>query len=99
MPESSSLQQLRELVRTDAALRQALAGAADAAELQSIGQQRGISLSADEAQQWLATEVASADGLSPEALNAISEGLSLTDEDLDGIAGGETGGEAIVVGL
>lgn len=93
-----SLDQLRDLARTDEALNLALAGASDAADVQSIGQQRGISLSEAEAKQWLASEARAAEALSPEELNAISEGLSLSDEDLDAIAGGGgfPGGEALI---
>ena len=94
----SSLQQLRELADNDQVLQLALDGAADASELQAIASQRGIALSSSEAEQWLAAGGSATSGLSLEELDAISEGLSLSDEDLDAIAAGETGGEAIMVG-
>jgi PP-loop superfamily ATP-utilizing enzyme len=92
----ASLHQLRELAGSDQALQLALAGATDAAEVQAIANQRGIQLNDSAAQQWLADAAPMAAELSPEELEAISEGLSLTDEDLAAVAGGQTGGEAII---
>lgn len=93
----SSLQLLRDQALTDEVLRLALAGASEAADVQSIAQQCGIPLSAAEAQQWLAADTSPTAALSPEELNTLSEGLSLSDEDLDAMAAGAyPGGEAII---
>ena len=90
----ASLQQLRDLAATDQALQLALAAAANTAELQAIANQRGIALSDSAAQQWLAAAAPMAAELSPEELDALRDGLSLTDEELDAVAAGESGGEA-----
>ena len=92
----ASLQQLRDLAANDQVLQLALAAAANTTELQAIASQRGIALSEADAQQWLADAAPMAAALSPEELDAISEGLSLTDAELDAVASGESGGEAIV---
>lgn len=92
----TSFEQLRDLAQQDDALQLALAGAANTSELQAIASQRGIALSEGDAQLWLTAVAASATNLTPEELDAISEGLSLTDDELDSIAGGQIGvGEAL----
>lgn len=92
----ASVQQLRDLAANDQVLQLALAAATNTAEVQAIANQRGIALSEGDAQQWLTTAAPMAAALSPDELDAISQGLSLTDEELDAVAAGETGGEAIV---
>jgi hypothetical protein len=92
----ASVQQLRDLAANDQVLQLALAAATNTAEVQAIASQRGIALSEGDAQQWLTTAAPMAAALSPDELDAISQGLSLTDEELDAVAAGETGGEAIV---
>jgi hypothetical protein len=94
---TNALNQLRDLARQDTALQLALEGAADAAELQSIAAQRGMDLSASEAEQWLSSQAALAAALSAEELDALAMGLSdpdqtadlLNDEQLSAINGGE----------
>lgn len=90
---SSSIHALRELARQDEALRLALGGAQQAAELQSIAAGQGIELSEAEAQAWL-VEQDSAANLDADVLEALTEGLMAPDQDqlsdaqLAGIAGG-----------
>lgn len=92
---ASPLQRLRDLALEDAALRLALTGATQVADLLAIARQRGITLSDADARQWFATEGQATAALSSEELDAISEGLSVSDEELDSIAGGQSRGEAI----
>ena len=92
----TALLQLRDLAANDEVLQLALAAAANTADLQAIASQRGLELSELEAQQWLDAAAPMTEALSPEELAAISEGLSLTDEDLAAVSGGQTGGESIV---
>lgn len=93
----SLLQQLRDLADADPVLQVALAGARTTTEIQAIASQRGITLDELEANQWLDDVAPGSPTLSPEELAAISEGLSLTDDDLEAIASGESGGEAAMI--
>ena len=94
---SPSLQQLRDLADTDSVLQVALAGATTISEVQAIASQRGITLDEVAAKQWLDDAAPNSPTLSPEELAAISEGLSLTDDDLEAIAGGFTGEAAMSI--
>lgn len=90
----SSLQQLRNLADTDPVLQVALAGTRTVSEIQAIASQYSIHLDDVEANQWLDDAAPDSPTLSSEELAAISEGLSLTDNDLETIAGGAGVGEA-----
>ncbi|MCX5943964.1 MAG: hypothetical protein NTZ53_01340 [Cyanobacteria bacterium] len=101
-----ALDQLQELALTDAALRQALDAASNPGDLLGLARLHNLELSEATAQAWL--ESSSGPSPSVEMLAAISQGLSacdedesvkgLTEEDLEGIAGGGgfTLGEALL---
>jgi hypothetical protein len=98
-----ALNQLRDLARQDDALQRALDRADTAAELQRIAEQRGLSLSAADAEEWFLNQAAMAAALSTEELDALSQGLSnpdrntISDVQLEAVSGGQDlGGEALM---
>ena len=104
----SSPDQLRDRARQDDALRLALAEASEPAELLRIANAQNIRLSEAEAEQWLTSQQALETALSPEELDALSQGLSdpgatpLSNNELAVAAGGEataSHGEALMGGF
>ena len=97
------LAKLQELASTDTALNQALIAASSSADLLGLARLHNLTLSESSAQAWLESRLVG-QAPSAEVLASISQGLSasdedetvqeLTEDDLAGIAGGGTAGEA-----